>query len=193
MDDLTQLEKLKADVKRLEGENRRWEETQSDKLDAKSEKALDFYRNERASTLKNRADEIADIAKKIEALEKKKETLEKSIPEYIKYSDSMINRFSSPTIITPERIRRNDDNIKEMNRKIILIEMNMANQAIVNSRSPQDFIPMQVIWNADGEPDGLRPRTPPSDTWMPNPSQEVLDMEEQIRIARATRVREPEN
>jgi len=50
----------------------------------------------------------------------------------------------------------------------------------------------KVIWNADGEAECLRPKTPPSDIWIPNPDQKTLDMEEEIKIARASRVREPE-
>ena len=176
MEELAKIQILQKEKERLEGENRRWEETQTDKLDAKSEKALDFYRNERASTLKNRADEIADITKKIEALEKKKESLEKSIPEYIKYSDSMISRFSSPTIIKPERIRRNDDRLNRIRLDIEMIELHQKNLQTVES--PTHIFQYGVL---------------PEKTWEPTPSEKLTAMEEEIRIARAARVREPEN
>ena len=193
MDELTILEKSKAEVTKLEGENRRWEETQNEKLDSKSEKALDFYRNERITTLKNRTDEIAEIAKKIEALESRKTVIQASIPEYIKYSDAAISRLSKSTLIRPERIRRNDDTIKDLKRKILLMEMDMNNKKIIDSPGYQyNNNNNKVIWNADGEAECLRPKTPPSDIWIPNPDQKTLDIEEEIKIARASRVREPE-
>ena len=193
MDNLTILEKSKAEVTKLEGENRRWEETQSDKLDLKSEKAIDFYRTERTTTLKNRTEEIADIIKKIDVLESRKAIIQASIPEYIKYSDAAISRLSSPTLIRPERIRRNDDSIKDLKRKITLMEMDMDARNKINSPGYQyNNDNNRVVWNADGEAECLRPKTPPSDTWISNPDQKTLDLEEQIKIARAARVREPE-
>ena len=212
MDELTILEKSKAEVTKLESENRRWEEIQSEKLDAKSSNALEYYRRERTAAIKrhtNREEfctgKITEYTgkleeqtnyfnKKIKEYTNELTVIKQDSKDYLESSDATITRLSTVNIIKPERIRRNDDTIILLKRKITLMEMDMDARNKINSPGYQyNNDNNRVTWNDDGEAVGLRPKTPPSDTWISNPDQKTLDLEEQIKIARAARVSEPEN
>jgi len=176
MDELTQLQKLQKEKEKLEGENRRWEEAQTDKIDSKTDNALEYYRKERTAAIRRHNEQIDFCIKKIEDYELKKATLEQSLKEYIETSDKTLQRFGQVKLIRPERIKRNDDRLNRIRLDIEMIELHQNNLKAVES--PTHIFQYGIL---------------PEKTWEPTPSEKLTAMEEEIRIARASRVREPEN
>jgi hypothetical protein len=84
--------------------------------------------------------------------------------------------LSTVNIIRPERIKRNDDRLNRIRLDIEMIELHQSNLQAVES--PSHIFQYGIL---------------PERTWEPTPSEKLTAMEEEIRIARATRVREPEN
>jgi DNA repair ATPase RecN len=193
MEELAKLQILQKEKEKLEGENRRWEETQSEKLDAKSSNALEYYRRERVAAIKRHTNREEFCAGKIteysEKLEEQTKYFNKKIKEYtdelkeikqeskdyLESSDATITRLSTVNIIRPERIKRNDDRLNRIRLDIEMIELHQKNLQAVES--PTHTFQYGAL---------------PEKTWEPTQTPQLIEMEEELKRLRATRVKDPE-
>ena len=146
----TELQVLKKEKEKLEGDNRRWEETQTEKLDSKASNTLEYYKKERTASINRHTEQIKFCISKIEHYEQEKLRLETSLKTYTESSDATISKLMNPTLVRPERIRRNDDRLASINRTISLAELIQSNSIIVNS---SDYKPVDMTSLENEDPD----------------------------------------